>query len=149
MNAPSGTALTYQRRLARLKHTRPSERHRAPPPETPDLHVVADAAEFGAEDDRSAVAEPCATELLTARFRSANFTFARSSTVSSWTTTIFGLSGDSATLENFIAGKSVTGAGVRSFEHKWCSLAESNRCFRRERGETWTFANLRERLQIQ
>ncbi len=41
--------------------------------------------------------------------------------------------GDSATLEQVIAGKSVTAAGVRSFERKWCSLAESNRCFRRER----------------
>lgn len=41
--------------------------------------------------------------------------------------------GDSATLEQVIAGKSVPEAGVRSFERKWRSLGESNPCFSLER----------------
>lgn len=41
--------------------------------------------------------------------------------------------GDTATLEQVVAGKSVPAAGVRSFVRKWRSLGESNPCFSLER----------------
>ena len=41
--------------------------------------------------------------------------------------------GDTATLEQVVAGKSVPAAGVRSFVRKWRSLRESNSCFSLER----------------
>lgn len=41
--------------------------------------------------------------------------------------------GDTATLEQVVAGKSVPAAGTRSFVREWRSLRESNSCFSLER----------------